>query len=213
MALFQKRPEIEQATQFYTLGQQSILLIVGLGNPGKEYDGTRHNIGFEALDAFTAANDFDPWVNKKDLKCEMANGRVGDSRVIAVKPTTFMNLSGEAVQAVAHFYKIAPDKIVVVHDELDINFGQIRLRIGGSDAGHNGLKSLIQHLGQDFGRIRVGIGPKQPEKMDSADFVLARFAPDQQDHLKELLRETTAILSEYAFSGGQLLQETRSFLV
>lgn len=213
MALFQRRPETGQAIQYYTLGQNQQLLIVGLGNPGKEYDGSRHNIGFAALDAFVAANDFSPWINKKDLKCEMATARLGDTQVIAIKPTTFMNLSGEAASAVAHFYKIPAERVLAVYDEIDVEFGQIRLRTGGSSAGHNGVKSLIQHLGEGFGRVRVGIGPKEPEQMDSADFVLARFSDEQQAQLKNLTRETTAILSEYGFSSGQLPTETRNFLV
>ncbi len=213
MALFQKRPEVGQAVQYYTLGQNKQILIVGLGNPGKEYDGTRHNIGFAALDEFAKANEFDPWVNKKDLRCEMATGRLGDTKVIAIKPTTFMNLSGEAAQAVAHFYKIPTERVVAVYDEIDVDFGQIRLRSGGSSAGHNGVKSLMQHLGEEFGRVRIGIGPKKPEEMDSADFVLAKFSETEQKQLKNLTRETTAILSEYAYGDGQLPQETRNFLV
>ena len=213
MALFQRRPEVGQAVQYYTLGQNKQVLLVGLGNPGKEYDGTRHNIGFEAIDAFAKANDFGPWINKKDLKCEMATARLGDTQVIAIKPTTFMNLSGEAVQAVAHFYKIPIDRIVAVYDEIDIDFGQIRLRVGGSSAGHNGVKSLIEHLQEGFGRVRVGIGPKQPERMDSADFVLAKFSGEQLAQLKNLTRETNSILSEYVFSDGHLPTETRNFLV
>lgn len=213
MALFQKRPEVGQAIQYYTLGQNKQILIIGLGNPGKEYENTRHNIGFAALDAFVAANGFDPWINKKDLKCEMATARLGDTQVIAIKPTTFMNLSGEAAQAVAHFYKIPAERILAVYDEIDIPFGQIRLRTGGSSAGHNGVKSLIGHLGEGFGRVRVGIGPKQPEQMDSADFVLARFSKDQESQLKNLTRETSSILSEYSFADAQLPPETRNFLV
>lgn len=213
MGLFQRRPQLGESIQFYTLGQNKTLLVVGLGNPGKEYDGTRHNIGFACLDAFVQANDFTPWVEKKDLKCHQATATFGDTRVIAIKPTTFMNLSGEALQAVVNFYKIAADKVIVVHDELDIQFGQIRLRSGGSAAGHNGLKSIIQHLGEEFGRIRIGIGPKEPEQMDSADFVLARFSKEQQSHMAELTREVNAILSEAAFGAGNLPQETRNFLV
>ena len=213
MALFQRRPEVGQAVQYYTLGQNKQVLLVGLGNPGKEYDGTRHNIGFEAIDAFAKANDFGPWINKKDLKCEMATARLGDTQVIAIKPTTFMNLSGEAVQAVAHFYKIPIGRIVAVYDEIDIDFGQIRLRVGGSSAGHNGVKSLIEHLQEGFGRVRVGIGPKTPEQIDSADFVLAKFSGEQQAQIKNLTRETNSILSEYVFSDGHLPTETRNFLV
>ncbi len=213
MSLFQRRPQTGETIQFYTLGQNKTMLVVGLGNPGKEYDHTRHNIGFACLDAFAQANEFEPWIERKDLKCQVASATLGDTRVIAIKPTTFMNLSGEAVQAVVHFYKIAPDKIIAVHDELDIPFGQIRLRTGGGSAGHNGLKSIFQHMGEDFGRVRIGIGPKTPEQMDSSDFVLQKFSKDQQAHMKELTREVSAILSEYVFGAGQLPQETRNFLV
>jgi PTH1 family peptidyl-tRNA hydrolase len=137
---------------------------------------------------------------------------MGETRVIAIKPTTFMNLSGEAVQATSHFYKIHPDHIIVVHDELDIDFGQIRMRKGGSAAGHNGIKSVSQHIGEDYGRVRIGIGPKVPEQIDSADFVLQRFSGAEQEQMPALTREVTAYLNEIIF-GAQLTPETRSFLV
>lgn len=212
MALFQQRPQASDTLRYYTLGQNKTVLIVGLGNPGTEYEQTRHNIGFACLDSFAKTNNFDPWINKKDLKCQMASGQLGETRVILCKPTTFMNLSGEAVQAVAHFYKIPADQIVAVYDEIDIDFGQIRTRVGGGSAGHNGVKSLIQHLGEEFGRVRIGIGPKTHEQMDSADFVLAKFSNEQQKQLKNLTQETSAILSEYVY-GGQLPHETRNFIV
>jgi len=215
MSLFQRRPQVGDTIQFYTLSQNKTVLIVGLGNPGKEYAGTRHNIGFMCIDAFIQANknEFEPWVIKKDLQCHMTKATFGDAHAIVIKPATFMNLSGDAVQAVAHFYKIPAERVVVVHDELDIPFGQIRLRAGGGSAGHNGLKSIIGTIGENFGRVRIGIGPKQPEQIDSADFVLQKFAQTQQDHLHELTREVNAILSEYAYGDGQLPQETRSFVV
>lgn len=213
MSLFQRRPNPGDTIQYYTLGQHKTMLIAGLGNPGKEYTGTRHNIGFACLDAFAAANSFDPWIHKKDLKCHLASGMVGDARTILVKPTTFMNLSGEAVQAVMRFYKIPTDKVAIVHDELDVPFGQIRIRTGGGSAGHNGLKSIIQHVGEACGRVRIGIGPKRPEQMDSADFVLATFTRDEQQHMAALTRETTAILSEYVYGDGQLAAETRNFII
>jgi PTH1 family peptidyl-tRNA hydrolase len=210
MALFQKRPISESVMPLYTLSANKTLLIVGLGNPGKEYEGTRHNIGFACLDVFAADNEFDPWIQKKDLKCVCTQKTLGETRVMLIKPTTFMNLSGEAAQAVTSFYKIGAHDVLAVYDELDIPFGQIRTRSGGSAAGHNGVKSLIQHLGEDFGRVRVGIGPKQPEQMDSAAFVLAKFDETQQAKLKDLTREVTAILTETIY-GGQLTAETRSF--
>lgn len=212
MALFQRRPSNSDSIKYYTLGQNKTLLIVGLGNPGKEYDGTRHNIGFACVDEFARANEFDPWVEKKDLKCYLSSAQLGESRVLLVKPTTFMNLSGEAVQAVINFYKVPANNIVAVYDEIDIPFGQIRMRVGGGSAGHNGVKSLIQHLGEDFGRIRVGIGPKEPEQMDSADFVLAKFSNEQQSQLKNLAKEAAAILSEYTYQ-GELPHDTRNFIV
>lgn len=210
MALFQKKPDLSSHLPIYTLGLTKTFLIVGLGNVGKKYDNTRHNIGFAAIDELATKQEFDPWIEKKDLKCLLTSQTIGESRVILIKPTTFMNLSGEAVQAVAHFYKVPHQQIVAVHDELDIPFGQIRTRVGGSSAGHNGIKSVTQHLGEEYGRIRIGVGAETP--MDTSDFVLAKFSKDEQANLPALLKETTAILTEYIY-GGQLLAETRSFLI
>lgn len=214
MALFQRRPQLGEVTQFYSVGLSQTLLIVGLGNIGREYDKTRHNIGFECLDHFVGKTDeMHDWIEKRDLKCHFSSGQLGQTRVIAIKPTTFMNLSGEAVQATMAFYKIPLECVLLVHDELDIDFGHIRTRVGGSSAGHNGVKSVTQLVGEGTGRIRIGIGPKHPSQIDSADFVLAKFSDKEQSQLSNLTREAHAILSEYIFSGGQLLSETRSFLV
>jgi PTH1 family peptidyl-tRNA hydrolase len=212
MALFQKKPQTGSSVPLYTLGLQKNVIIVGLGNPGKEYDGTRHNIGFAALDNLADKLDFPKWVEKKDQKSLITQQTIADTRVILVKPTTFMNNSGEAVQAVANFYKIAPQDILAVHDELAISFGQIRTRMGGSDAGHNGVKSLIQHLGKDFGRVRVGIHNDIAQKADSKDFVLGKFSKEEQGNMAALLRETNAVLSEYVH-GQPLAGETRNFLI
>lgn len=209
MALFQKRPDVASHLPVYSLGLTKTLLIVGLGNPGEQYDGTRHNIGFAAVDELANKQSFEPWMVKKDLKCLLTSQTIGDSRVILIKPTTFMNLSGEAVQAVSHFYKIPPAQILAVHDELDIPFGQIRTRVGGSSAGHNGIKSISQHMGDAYGRVRIGVQAETP--MEASDFVLATFTKDEQSHMTELLKESTAILTEY-IHGGQLLAETRSFI-
>jgi len=213
MALFTRRPQVSDSIQLYTLGQNKIILLAGLGNVGREYIGTRHNVGFFCIDSFVDKMDeMEQWIEKKDLKCYLSKGRIGESQVIAIKPTTFMNLSGQAVQMTANFYKIATDNIVVIHDELDIDFGQIRLRVGGASAGHNGIKSITETMGETYGRIRVGIGPKKPTQMDSADFVLQKFTSDQQKQLPNLTQEVSAILSEYVYS-GQLPHETRSFIV
>ena len=213
MALFQRRPQTSDSIQFYTLSQNKTVLLVGLGNIGKQYDGTRHNAGFSCIDAFVAKQEeMNDWVEKKDLKCYFSKGRIGDTQVIAIKPTTLMNLSGQAVQAVAGFYKVPTSSVVVIHDDLDIPFGQIRLRGGGASAGHNGIKSVTQVLGEDYGRIRVGIGPKTPVEIDSADFVLQKFSPDERAQLPNLAKEAVAILTEYIY-GGQLPHDTRSFIV
>lgn len=210
MALFQKKPQSTTSAPLYTLGLNKSALLVGLGNPGKQYEGTRHNIGFACLDAFAKAHDFDPWIQKRDLKSLIAVKTLGDVRVILCKPQTFMNNSGAAVQAAAHFYKVHPDNMVVIHDELDIPFGQIRMRTGGSDAGHKGIKSLTQHLGPDFGRIRIGISAET--QMPGADFVLAKFSKDEQSQISALVREVTSILTEYIYR-SELQPETRSFMV
>jgi PTH1 family peptidyl-tRNA hydrolase len=213
MGLFQNRPQVSDPINYVTVGMNKTILVVGLGNPGKEYDLTRHNVGFLCLDEFVTKNpDMDSWIEKKDLKCLMSSGRLGEVRVIAIKPTTFMNNSGEAVRAVCDFYKIHPTQIVVVHDELDINFGQLRTRMGGSSAGHNGIKSIIQHCGENFGRIRIGIGPKTPEQIEGADFVLGKFPKEQQAELPAMTREANAVLTEFIY-GGQMAAETRSFLI
>ncbi|MBC7707954.1 aminoacyl-tRNA hydrolase [Polaromonas sp.] len=214
MALFQNRPQASDTHNYYTVGLNKTVLLVGLGNPGKEYDLTRHNVGFEVLDRFVSKqSEMQDWINKKDMKCHLSQGQFGDTRVYVIKPTTFMNLSGEAVQAVMNFYKIAPDFISVIHDELDIAFGQIRLRVGGGSAGHNGIKSVTQHIGEQYGRVRIGIGPKTPEQMDSADFVLQKLSIKEQDQLGNLAKETAAILTEFIYSGQALPTETRTFLI
>lgn len=211
MALFQKRPDVGSRISYTTFGLNKTLLIVGLGNPGEEYEATRHNAGYMCIDEFARLNSFDPWMNKKDLKCLLTSATLGDTKVILCKPTTFMNLSGEAVQAVVHFYKLSPENIVVVHDDLDVNFGQLRCRVGGSAAGNNGIKSVSQHIGEEYGRVRVGIGPKKPAQIETADFVLQDFSTTEQGKLPAMTREVSAILSEYAY-GSPITAETRSFL-
>jgi PTH1 family peptidyl-tRNA hydrolase len=214
MAWLQKRPQVSDPTNFYTVGMNKTTLIVGLGNPGAKYDLTRHNVGFLCLDEFVAKTDeMGEWINKKDLKCHLSSGQLGDQRVLAVKPTTFMNLSGEAVRAVMDFYKLNGEQVLVLHDELDIDFGQIRTRVGGSSAGHNGIKSVTQHIGENYGRVRVGIGPKRPPEIDSSDFVLQKFSAEEREQLPNLARETIAIITEHLYGGRPLPHETRSFLV
>jgi PTH1 family peptidyl-tRNA hydrolase len=213
MGWLQKRPQVALPATYYTTGQNTSLILVGLGNIGKQYAGTRHNIGFDCLDHFVnKLSEMSDWVNKADLKCLLASGIVSDTRVIAIKPTTLMNLSGDCVSEVVNFYKIQPDHLVVIHDDLDVDFGSIRTRYGGSSAGHNGIKSISSRIGENYGRIRIGIGPKKPLTIDSADYVLQKFNEEEVLQLNNLKQECMAILSEFVYSKN-LSADTRSFIV
>ena len=160
-------------------------LFVGLGNPGAAYAGNRHNIGFMAVDRIAADHAFGPW--KKAFKGFVAEGRLGDARVLLLKPDTFMNLSGQSVQAAMAFHKILPDDVMVFHDELDLAPGKIRTKQGGGHAGHNGLRSIHGHIGEAYGRVRLGIG--HPGHKDAvAGYVLHDFAKADADWLDDLLR-------------------------
>lgn len=209
MAFFQKKPQVQSGAPLYSLGAHKTVLIIGLGNPGKEYAGTRHNIGFEVLDEFAKKNDFPGWLSKKDLKCEVAIQNMGENRVILCKPAAYMNNSGEAAQAAQRFYRVYNQNTLAVYDELAIPFGSLRTRVGGSDAGHNGVKSLIQHINDDFGRLRVGVGSETSQKANAADFVLGKFTKKEQENLSLIIREAGAIITEYIFS-GELPHETRT---
>ena len=211
MGLFVKRNEVGSSVPLYTTSANKTILVVGLGNVGKKYDGTRHNIGFDCIDLYAVQQQFASWIEKKDLKSFVTSKTLGGVRVILVKPTTFMNLSGDAIQAVAHFYKISNSEVLVLHDELDIDFGKIRTSIGGSAAGHNGIKSLISNLGENFGRVRIGAGPKTPEQIDSADFVLARFSKEEQQLVNSIKKEVSSIIDDFVASGS-LFVETRTVL-
>lgn len=163
-------------------------LIVGLGNIGKEYQDTRHNIGFKLIDMFAQRSSFPNWQEKTKFKAYIAEDFVAGKKVILAKPTTFMNLSGEAVKALKDFYKIQNKDITVVHDELDLPFGVVKEKQGGGSAGNNGLKGIISHIGEDFKRIRIGIKNDLLERMDAADFVLAKFNTEEKTQLDEILK-------------------------
>ena len=161
------------------------VLWVGLGNPGAQYAGNRHNIGFMALDRIGADHGFSPW--KARFSGQSCDGRLGDTKVTLLKPMTFMNLSGQSVGEALRYLKLTPDAMTVLHDELDLAPGKLRLKMGGGHAGHNGLRSIIQHVGDGFARIRLGIGP--PGHKDAvAAYVLHDFAKSEGDGLDDLLR-------------------------
>jgi PTH1 family peptidyl-tRNA hydrolase len=213
MAWLQKRPQVSDNKTFYTLGLNKNLLLIGLGNIGAQFNLTRHNLGFICIDEFVdKTEEMGQWQNRKDFKAWCSEGVMNGSHIIAVKPTTLMNLSGEAVQLLSHYYHIPAKDIVVIHDDLDINFGQIRLRLGGSSGGHNGIKSVSKAIGEDYGRIRIGIGPKMPEQIATEEFVLQKLSQNEQQHLTDLTKEVTSIINEYIF-GGSLPSDTRNYII
>jgi peptidyl-tRNA hydrolase, PTH1 family len=160
-------------------------LFVGLGNPGRKYQNNRHNIGFMAVDRIAADYGFAPW--RARFQGEVSEGRLGAARVILLKPATFMNLSGQSVGEAMRFFKLEPADVVVFHDELDLAPGKLRAKTGGGHAGHNGLRSLHQHIGEAYARVRIGIGhPGHKDRV--ADYVLSDFAKADQGWIEDLLR-------------------------
>ncbi len=153
------------------------IMIIGLGNPGKEYVLTRHNVGFLAVKYLAGADA--TWKSEHDAMTTRAT--IDGHKVIFVRPMTYMNLSGVAVGALMRFYKIPVENIIVIHDDMDLKIGDVREKVGGSSAGHNGIKSIDAAIGPDYRRIRIGIGhPRDFEsKMDPADWVLAQFSDEQ----------------------------------
>ena len=168
-------------------------LIVGLGNPGKKYELTRHNMGFDVVDLFSEISQID--IDKEVFNGLLGRGKVFDDDVLLFKPTTFMNLSGTAVQQVVHYFKVDLDDIIVISDDMALNPGTIRLRKSGSSGGQKGLQNIIDCLGSDqFKRIRVGIG--EPPKNNAVDFVLGKFDKDDRELIDEAQKRAVEALKE-----------------
>lgn len=159
-------------------------LIVGLGNPGAKYARNRHNIGFLAVERIAADHDFGPWKSKH--QGSVSEGRFGSTRAVLLRPETFMNKSGDSVAAAMRFYKLEPEDVIVLHDELDLAPGKVKAKTGGGHAGHNGLRSVHAHLGPDYGRVRLGIGhPGHKDRV--AGYVLSDFAKLEAEWLEDVL--------------------------
>ena len=197
--LFSRRDE--PADDFDEMNDAERFLIVGLGNPGRKYRGNRHNIGFMAVDALAAAYKIES--SKVQNKTIVGNGRIQSQNVIIAKPQTYMNSSGDAVGPLARYYKVPPENVLVVYDELDLPFGTIRLREKGGAGGHNGMKSIINHLGQDFPRVRLGIG-RPPGQMPVPAYVLQDFGKDDLPLLDDVLAEAIRAIETYLREGIQL---------
>jgi peptidyl-tRNA hydrolase, PTH1 family len=181
------------------------LLVVGLGNPGPQYAKTRHNVGFMVADLLAGRMGAAFKVHKKS-GAEIVTGRLGHKPIVLAKPRTYMNESGRQVGPLAKFYSVSPADVIVIHDELDIDFGQIRLKLGGGEGGHNGLRSVANALGtKDFQRVRIGIG-RPPGRKDPAAFVLENFSAAQRPEvptLCEMAADATELLIESGLEPAQ----------
>lgn len=173
------------------------MMIVGLGNPGSKYEATRHNVGMIVLDQLAEKHGVD-WKNKVRWKAEVANIEIEKQKAVLIKPQTFMNKSGQAVQAARGWFKKIPvEHIVVAHDEADLPFGEVRLKRGGGSAGHNGIKSIEQHLGSpEFWRVRVGVGKPEHPSVPLDQWVLSEFSKDEKEQLEKVANEAIAKISE-----------------
>lgn len=178
-------------------------LIVGLGNPGSKYDRTRHNIGFEAIDALARTWQV-PLAENRKFQGIFGEGFGGGTKIRLLKPTTYMNNSGQAIRSVTDWYKLPPESVLIIYDEMDLPIGKLRLRLSGSAGGHNGMKSAIAHLGtQSFPRLRIGIGSAKevhPDK-DAVSHVLGRFTESETKIMTEVLREVVSAV-EYSIKHG-----------
>ena len=162
-------------------------IIAGLGNPTKEYEKTRHNAGFDAIDVLAEKHGIQ--ITERKHKAFCGTGFIGGERVLLAKPQTFMNASGESLREAADFYKIRPEQVIVIYDDISLRVGQLRIRTKGSAGGHNGIKSIIAHLGsQDFPRIKIGVGAK-PDRMDLADYVLSRFSQTDRQMMDDAFQD------------------------
>ena len=177
-------------------------IIAGLGNPGGKYENTRHNVGFHVID--TLADRMGIRVDEKKHFALCGKGILAGERVVLLKPQTYMNNSGQSLRAAADFYKVEPEQIIVISDDIDLEQGQLRIRLKGSAGGHNGLKSIIQHLGaQDFPRVRVGIGGK-PEGWDLADYVLGQLKGNDAEAMQNAYHTAADAVEVMISEGGDI---------
>ncbi len=182
-----------------------MFLVVGLGNPGARYADTRHNVGFLVVDAL--ARRAAVGLDREQSGAKVAKATVASEPAVLVKPQKFMNLSGGPVHAARDFYKVELAQIIVVHDDLDLPHGDVRVKVGGGHGGHNGLRDLLAHVGADFVRIRVGIG-RPPEGWDSADYVLGRWSPDQASELPTLVDRASDAVEHVVRHGATAAMQT-----
>lgn len=174
-------------------------LIVGLGNPGREYAGNRHNVGFRCVERFAAVHGLS--FSKRQKKARVALGTVDDHPLVLARPRTFMNKSGQAIAPLVRFYKIPLERVLLIYDDLDLPLGTTRLRPSGGSGGHRGVRSVIQQLGsQAFARLRIGIG-RPPGRMEPADYVLQDFSAEEEELLDEVLEQAVDAIEAWLDQG------------
>jgi len=185
-----------------------MMLFVGLGNPGSQYEKNRHNVGFMAVSRIVENHNFSPWKNK--FQGSISNGLLRNQKIIILKPNTFMNLSGQSVGEVIRFYKIPSSKVIVFHDEIDFPLGKLKFKSGGGHAGHNGLRSISEHIGSDYIRIRIGVG-HPGNKNAVANYVLGDFSKVEQETITQILEvistEAPDLTLENATDFGKSMSE------
>lgn len=179
-----------------------MIIIIGLGNPGEKYENTRHNAGFLFLDKLAEKNNFDEFRYSRKFNSDISEGLINDQKIVLVKPQTFMNESGRAVEAIKDYYKVdSPSGIIVIHDEIDVPLGKIKIVKDRGSAGHKGVKSIIEKLGNDFIRFRIGIGAEDAKTKDTEKFVIEEFSKKEQAALKHSFKKALQALEDLLVDG------------
>ena len=166
-------------------------LIAGLGNPGQQYATTRHNVGFVALDRLQHCFNFS-WTKSAKFNAEIASGTFNSHKILLAKPLTYMNLSGNALQSICSYYKIPVDNLIVIHDDIDLPVGAVKFKLAGGNGGHNGLKSIDSNLGNNYHRIRVGVGRPANPNMEVADYVLGSFLKPEEEKIYSVIESVAS---------------------
>lgn len=195
-----RQTAMAQPSDWDTMSDE-LYMLVGLGNPGREYHANRHNVGFMAADRLADAAGIA--LDRVEQRALIGKGRLADRRVLIAKPQTFMNASGDAVGPLLNYYKVTPERLLVIYDELDLPFGTLRLRPNGSAGGHNGMRSIIRHVGDQFPRLRLGIG-RPPGRMPVQAYVLQNFGADEQPVAAEMLNEAERAVFTFLRDGIDL---------
>ena len=189
----------------------AVSLIVGLANPGSNYDGTRHNLGGEVIEGVAPGQHLKR--ARLGIRADVAEVRLGDARTLIAVPRTFMNQAGTAVQPLARYYGVGLDDLLIVHDDIDLPFGKIRAQLGGGEGGHNGVRSVVGSLdSKDFWRLKVGVG-RPPQRVDPADYVLERFSKAERADMDDVIMRAAQVAQIFAIEGGEAARQLAGELI